>query len=153
MISKEVRTTKKDRPTSIEEDLKTEQIVDLIKLMSDDKSVLIFKTIFYASGDSSVVLRKHLKLSRKQYYRRISRLVKAGIVRRQKRRYFPTAFGRVFHNVQNLLGNAIKNYWKLKAIDSLGVVNESNIPEEERKSIVNLMMGNQQIKEILLSKS
>ena len=52
-----------------------------------------------------------------------------------------------------LLGTAINNYWKLKAIDSLGVANDDKVPREERMKIIDLMIGNPQIKEILLSTS
>jgi hypothetical protein len=58
------------------------------------------------------------------------------------------AFGRVVYDAQRLLGSAVNNYWKLKAINSLGV---ANVPKEERKKIIDLMIGNPQIKEILLS--
>jgi DNA-binding HxlR family transcriptional regulator len=132
---------------------RAKSLAEVINLISDDKSLLIFKTIFLASGDSSEILRTQLKLTRKQYYSRISRLTKAGLVRRQKGRYFVTAFGNVIYVVQKLLGNALKNYWKLQAIDSLGVAHDGNIPEEERIKIIDLMIGNQQIKEILLSKN
>ena len=130
---------------------KSEFLAEVIKLISDDKSLLIFKTIFLASGDSSENLRTQLKLTRKQYYSRISRLTKAGLVKRQKGRYFVTAFGRVIYDAQRLLGSAVKNYWKLKAIDSLGVANDDKVPREERMKIIDLMIGNPQIKEILLS--
>jgi DNA-binding HxlR family transcriptional regulator len=125
---------------------------EVIKLISDDKSLLIFKTIFLASGDSGENLRTQLKLTNKQYYSRISRLTKAGLVNRQKGRYFVTAFGRVIYDAQRLLGSAVKNYWKLKAIDSLGGANDDKMPGEERMKIIDLLLGNQQMKEILLSK-
>ena len=126
-------------------------LAGVIKLISDDKSLLIFCTIFLASGDSSETIRAELKLTRKQYYSRISRLIKAGLVKRQKGKYFLTAFGKVIYDSQKLLGTAVKNYWKLKAIDSLGVANDNKIPTEERTKIIDLMIGNPQIKEILLS--
>jgi hypothetical protein len=129
----------------------SESLAELIKLISDDKSLLTFKTIFLASGDSSEILRAQLKLTRKQYYTRISRLTKAGLVKRQKGRYFVTAFGRVIYDAQRLLGSAVKNHWKLKAIDSLKVANHDTLPKEERVKIIELMIGNQQIKKILLS--
>jgi DNA-binding transcriptional ArsR family regulator len=129
----------------------SESLAMVIKLLSEDKSLLIFKTIFLASGDSSENLRTQLKLTKKQYYSRISRLTKAGLVNRQKGRYFVTAFGRVIYDAQRLLGSALKNYWKLKAIDSLGMANDE-VPKEERMKIIELMIGNPQIKEILLSK-
>jgi predicted transcriptional regulator len=130
---------------------KLESLGNLMKLISDNKSLLIFKTIFLASGDSGENLRTQLNLTKKQYYSRISRLTKAGLVKRHKGRYFVTAFGRVIYDAQRLLGSAVKNYWKLKAIDSLGVANDNKIPTEERTKIINLMIGNPQIKEILLS--
>jgi len=129
----------------------SEPLAEIIKLISEDKSLVIFKTIFLASGDSSKTLRTQLKLTKKQFYPRISRLTKAGLVKRQKGRYFVTAFGRVIYDAQRLLGNALKNYWKLKAIDSLGVANDDKVPKEERMKIIDLMIGNPQIKEILLS--
>ena len=92
-----------------------------------------------------------MKLTRRQFYSRISRLIKNGLVKRQKGKYFVTAFGRVIYDAQKLLGNALKNYWKLNAIESLGVSQEGGIPEAERTKIIDQMIGNQQIKEILLS--
>jgi DNA-binding HxlR family transcriptional regulator len=134
-----------------ERNQKLESLGEVIKLISDTKSLLIFRTIFLASGDSSENLRTQLKLTKKQYYSRISRLTKAGLVNRQKGRYFVTAFGRVIYDVQRLLGSAVKNYWKLKAIDSLGVANDDKVHKEERMKIIDLMIGSPQIKEILLS--
>jgi hypothetical protein len=72
-------------------------------------------------------------------------------VKRQKGRYFVTAFGKVIYEALRLLGSAVKNHWTLKAIDSLGVANDNNVPKEERMKIIDLMIGNPQIKEILLS--
>jgi hypothetical protein len=130
---------------------RAKSLAEVINLISDDKSLLTFKTIFLASGDSSEILRTQLKLTRKQYYSRISRLTKAGLVKRQKGRYFVTAFGKVIYETQRLLASAVKNLWSLKAIDSLGVAIDDNVPKEERVNIINLMIGNPQIKEILLS--
>ena len=128
---------------------KLESLGNLMKLISDNKSLLIFKTIFLASGDSGENLRTQLNLTKKQYYSRISRLTKAGLVNRQKGRYFVTAFGKVIYDAQRLLGSAVKNYWKLKALDSL--VANDKVPKEERSKIIDLMISNPQIKEILLS--
>jgi len=127
----------------------SESLAVVINLISEDKSLLIFKTIFLASGDSSENLRTHLNLTKKQYYSRISRLTKAGLVNRQKGRYFVTAFGKVIYDAQRLLGSAVKNYWKLKALDSLAA--NDKVPKEERSKIIDLMISNPQIKEILLS--
>ena len=154
-ISGKVNTAKRKRDADVDtaRNQNSNLIAGIIKLISDDKTWLIFNTIFLESGDRSETLRTELKLTRKQYYSRISRLIKAGLVKRQKRKYFVTAFGRVIFDSHRLLGTAINNYWKLKAIDSLGVANDDKVPREERMKIIDLMIGNPQIKEILLSTS
>ena len=50
------------------------------------------------------------------------------------------------YDAQKVLGDAVKNRWKLKAIDSL-VANDM-MPKEERSKIIELMIGNQVIREI-----
>jgi predicted transcriptional regulator len=124
---------------------------DVIKLISDDKTWLIFNTIFLASGDSSENLTAGFKLTRKQYYSRMSSLIKAGLVKRQKGKYFVTTFGSVIFDAHRLLGDAVKDYWKLKAIDSLGVTNDSKMPKDQRKKIIEELIDNRQLKDISLS--
>jgi predicted transcriptional regulator len=58
----------------------------------------------------------------------MSILTKAGLVKRQKGRYFLTAFGKVIYsahlNLEAKVESAIDNYWKLKAVDLLGLLRE-----------------------------
>ncbi len=124
-------------------------MTDVIKTMSDEKSLLIFNAIYLAGGDESETIIDELKLTRKQYYSRMSQLQKTGLVTRQKGRYFHTAFGKVIYDSQRILGTAIKNYWNLRAIDSLGF-DENDVPKEECKRIIDELLGNQQLKDILL---
>lgn len=126
-------------------------IADVIKLISDDKTWLILNTIFLASGDSTENLTAGLKLTRKQYYSRMSSLIKAGVVKRQKGKYFVSTFGSVIFDAHRLLGNAMKDYWKLKAIDSLGVANDGKMPKNQRKKIIEELIDNRQLKDISLS--
>jgi hypothetical protein len=119
------------------------RLAEIIQIISDDKSVLLLQTIFTASGDTSEVLRTRLRLCRKQYYSKMSRMSKAGLVKRQKGRYFVTAF-----DAHRLLVSAVKNHWKLKAIDSWKY---DLLPKEERVKIIEGMIGNQQMRQILLS--
>ncbi len=150
---KKVNTSKRKRDddADITRNQNSKFVAGIIKLIADDKTWLIFSTIFLASGDSSETLRTELKLTRKQYYSRISRLIKAGLVKRQKGKHFVTAFGRVIFDSQRLLGIAIKTYWKLKAIDSLGVANDSKMPKEQRNKIIEELIDNRQLKDISLS--
>lgn len=126
---------------------------EFIRLIMDDKSRLMFGTIFLMNGESSDVLINQLKLTRKQFYSRISRLVKARLIRRQKGKYFLTSYGTVIYVTHRLLENAVKNYWRLKSLDLIEVANKNNIPKEERVKIIDQLIANQQIKKILLSGS
>jgi hypothetical protein len=45
--------------------------------------------------------------------------------------------------------NAVNNYWKLKAIDSLEQ-SDHRYTEEERKKLINTLIDNQEIKDTLV---
>ena len=93
-------------------------LAKVLKSISDDESLELFR--FIANNDSdSESLRNRTKMTRKQYYSRMSRLMKAGLVKRKNGKHNLTAFGRVIYDTQITIENAINNYWKLKAIDSL----------------------------------
>jgi predicted transcriptional regulator len=135
-----------------EENQRAEHLADLLKIMTNEQSLRIFNTILLEGHLKTEVLRTRLKLSRKEYYSRITRLTRAGLVRREKGRYYVTSFGKVIHEAQKIIEGGLKNYWILKAIDSLGAADADKImPEEERTKIIDLVMGDQRIKEILLS--
>ena len=57
--------------------------ISLLYVLSDKEASNIFKSIASAESNSDILITQ-LKLTRKQYYSRISRLTKAGLVKRQK---------------------------------------------------------------------
>jgi hypothetical protein len=72
------------------------------------------------------------------------------LIKRKQGKYALTAFGKVVYDiVQIKLENAVNNYWKLKAIDSLEMSNE--LPAEERKKFIDNLIDNHEIKAILVS--
>ena len=74
-------------------------IVDVIKAISDDKSLVLFNTIALASGNADT-LKITLKLTRKQYYSRMAGLTSAGLVIRRKGNFFLSSFGRLVYDAQ-----------------------------------------------------
>jgi hypothetical protein len=128
---------------------KLDSTADILNAISDDKSLAIFNTIALTGTDSSILISK-INLTRKQYYSRISSLIRSGLIRKEKREHFLTSFGKIVYEVQMTIGNAINNSWKLKAIDSLET--SDNLPLEERLKIIDKIIENKEIKEILLSK-
>ena len=121
-------------------------LAKVLKSISDDESLELFR--FIANNDSdSESLRNRTKMTRKQYYSRMSRLMKAGLVKRKNGKHNLTAFGRVIYDTQITIENAINNYWKLKAIDSLEM--SDDLPVEERKKLIDNLIENNGIREIL----
>ena len=126
-------------------------VVDVIQAISDDKSLVLFNTIALASGNSDA-LKTTLKLTRKQYYSRMSGLVNAGLITRKNGNYFVSSFGKIVYDVQLIIGKAVESYWKLKALDSFKLSSSAGpqlTAEEYSRIIDTLMNGNDEIKDIL----
>jgi predicted transcriptional regulator len=117
--------------------------------ISDKQSLELFRYIAVTNGDSEN-LRTKIDLTRKQYYSRLSRMTKAGIVKRKNGRHSLTAFGRVVYDAQTIIEKAVNNYWKLKAVDSLEM--SEDLPKEERLKLIDNLLDNKDIKEILYNK-
>jgi Mn-dependent DtxR family transcriptional regulator len=58
-------------------------------------------------------------MARKQYYSRLNHLINAGLVTRKSGKYFLTSSGKEVYELRILIGQAVENYWKLEAIDSI----------------------------------
>lgn len=119
--------------------------------ISDDKSLFLFKAIALTSRDANS-LRNKGKLTRKQFYTRISRLIKIGLAKRSSGKYFLTAYGSVVYDAQKIIENAHANYWKLKAIDSLELAQDER-SVRERKKIIDTLIDDKDLKESLLERS
>jgi predicted transcriptional regulator len=124
-------------------------VADILKAMYDDKSLCIFNTIGLANDFDSDILIRNMDLSCKQFYSRIRKLTEAGLVKRHKARYHLTSLGKIVYHAQLLIGNAVRDYWKLKALDSLHV-SDNGIPIEEQEKIINTIIDDQKIKKMIL---
>jgi predicted transcriptional regulator len=127
-------------------------VVDILAAISDDKSLLLFKTIALSDieSNSSDTLLGILHFTRKQYYSRMDKLAKAGLVLKKNGKYLLTNMGRIVYDAQTTLEKVVGNYWKLKAVDALEMSDE--FQDEEYDKIINALIDNEQLKE-RLSKS
>jgi hypothetical protein len=123
---------------------------DILNAIADDSSLILFNTIAITDRTSSDILISKLKLTRKQYYSRLFRLIKNGLVKRKNGKYFLTSFGKIVYGAQLLIEKAVEQYWALKAIDSLEMSNNNILTEERNKIISILLERNPQIIEILV---
>jgi predicted transcriptional regulator len=126
-------------------------IIEILKSISDSKALVIFNTIAHSSTSTSDILITKLKITRKQYYSRLSALTKAGLLQRENGRYSLTSLGKVIHNVQLSLENAMDNYWNLKAIDSILMSDNFELKRQEIVKIVDTLVKDSKIKEIVLA--
>jgi len=121
-------------------------VVEILEAISDVKSLKLFNTIATKGGNSED-LSVQLKLSRKEYYSRMSRLMKTGMVKRKNGKHFLTAFGKIVYDAQVTVKKAVESYWKLKAIDSIDLSDEITV--KERDKLIHTLLDDVEISEIL----
>jgi hypothetical protein len=119
------------------------------RALSDEKSLGLFKTIAAISPDSVVLISK-LNLTTKQYNARVLRLIDAGLIKKHKGKYSLTALGEILYECHCLAEKAIKDKWKLKAIDI--VESSKELPKEEYSKLVNQLLSDGVLKQILVAR-
>jgi hypothetical protein len=124
-------------------------VADILESISDEKALALFKIIALAKPDSEILITK-TQLSRKQYYSRMSVLMRSGLVNRNKGRYALTAFGKVIHDIEITIEIALENLWKLRAVDLLQV--EKALSKEEQTRILDTLIDSAKIKDVLLAR-
>jgi predicted transcriptional regulator len=67
-------------------------VMEVLKSISDDKSLVLFNTIALANGETNIQIKK-MGLTTKQYYSRISKLTKDDLIKRTNGRYSLTVLG------------------------------------------------------------
>jgi hypothetical protein len=114
--------------------------------LSDTKSFYLLSKIAFAEVDSQSLLSE-TKLSAKAFYSRMSRLLKIGIITRKGGMYSLTSFGKIVYHAQDLIATALNNYWRLSALDSLGMIDAH--PTRDYNKISNSLLGDCVIENIL----
>ena len=121
-------------------------VADVLKTISDSGSLELFRIVALTKPDTDMLISK-TRLTRKQYYSKMSRLMKAGLIMRKKGKYILSAFGKIIYHTLVTMENAVSNYSKFKVIDSLEM--SKDVPAEERKKLIDSLIDNQEIKAIL----
>jgi hypothetical protein len=127
--------------------MKSQSVEDVLRVISDVKSLDMFCSIAKGCVESDV-LKLTEGLSRKQYYSRTEHLLEVGLIKRKKGRFSLTAFGAVVYHAQFVIESGIKNYWKLKAVDS--IQSSTEIGEQERAKLIKSILGDNRIERILV---
>jgi hypothetical protein len=131
----------------------TPSVSAILKKISDDKTLTLFNSIAISMGDRNIHLRE-MSLTSKQYYSRISGLMAAGLIRRQRGRYALTLLGKVVYDTHLNIGKALSYYWKLKAIESIDISSpDARLPKEELIQLINTLIDNHFIRDFLIRES
>lgn len=119
-------------------------LVDILSLIAERKCSVIFRTIGELDVPTELQITK-LNMTRKQFYSRISQLLRNDLIRKTHGKYELTLFGKVVFAIENKIQHSIDNYWKLKAIETL----DENLPELEKTSLINSIVDDPLIRDLL----
>ena len=123
-------------------------MVDILSALSDDKAFILYNTIALGEGNDLKTLIKNMGITSHQYYSRILRITKAGLVKRENGRYVTTALGTVVFEAVSMVGKALNHYWVLKAIESF----QSSVTVDSKEHIsklIDTLIDDLKIKKIL----
>jgi hypothetical protein len=123
-----------------------QSVANIFNSLSDEQSVMLFTTIATKSI-SSVELRSKISLTRKQYYSKLSRMVRVGLIKRRSGKLVVTTLGKIVYELQKVVQNAYNNHWKLKVLDSIEMSEE--LPREERMKLMDNLIEDSRLKQIL----
>jgi DNA-binding transcriptional ArsR family regulator len=123
-------------------------VEDVLKAVSDSKSLDMFRSIAKGSIVSEV-LKQTKGLSKKQYYFRMRQLLKAGLVQRIRGSFSLTCLGAVVYHAQLIVEKGVNNYWKLKAIDS--IQSSAEIGQNDRMKLIKTIIDDSGIESILIA--
>jgi hypothetical protein len=129
----------------------------IFKIISLTGYLAFLKTIATAEEANTKILISELKITRKQYYSRLSNLMKAGLVQKKCGDGKYTCFslsemGRLVYNSLSIIECAFDNRLKLEIIDLIdeGNSDEARFSKEEFAKLVDTLIDNSEVREILL---
>lgn len=120
---------------------------DILNAIADEKAFKLLNTIATTDYESEDLVRV-VNLSRKEFYSRVSRFIDTGLVKRRGGKYSMTLFGRLVHEVEIVIEDALRSHWKLKALEEIETFSE--LPPGERENIIDSLVDNEFIKRIYL---
>lgn len=123
-----------------------QSVANIFNSLSDEQSVMLFTTIATKSV-SSVELMSKISLTRKQYYSKLSRMVRVGLIKRRSGKLVVTTLGKIVYELQKVVQDAYNDHWKLKVLDSIEM--SEDLPREERKKLMDNLIEDSRLKQIL----
>jgi hypothetical protein len=125
---------------------------DVFKALSNPVGLKLFKLIAL-DGNSMMLtsdfLNSQIKVTRKQFYQNMSRLVnKTGLILRKSGHYTLSNYGKVVFHSLNIINRGSECFWALKALDSTDL-SPSDIPSEQMLEISARLIEDKDIQKIV----
>jgi predicted transcriptional regulator len=115
----------------------TPSTIQILNVIKDTKSLNLLNALVIGNNRALDMMVK-LSISRKEFYSRIPKFLRAGMIKCVGGKYSITAFGSVIHEIQLTLRAAVENYSKLKILDlSSSSSNVMGMKLEEQVIITN----------------
>ena len=113
----------------------------------DSTSINIIGLVHNDSQTPETIMKK-LNITLKQYSVRISKLLKAGLVKRKSKKYSITSFGKIVYDAYSKIARAAINLSTLKVMDTIKL--NKNISHDEYRNVIEYLISDNQLKNILL---
>jgi hypothetical protein len=125
---------------------------DVFKALSNPVGLKLFKLIALDGNSmmlTSEFLNSQIKVTRKQFYQNMSRLVnKTGLILRNRGHYTLSNYGKVVFHSLNIINRGSECFWALKALDSTDL-SPSDIPSEQMLEISARLIEDKDIQKIV----
>lgn len=131
---------------------KSPNVQTVLSATSDKKNLelLLLISTLDTEDRNSFFLSKKLDLSRKQLYRRIIKLNKAGLIKRKSGSYYLTAFGMVISQSIRVIEDGLRTYSSLRALDVINI--SQQVTKEEITKLIEALVKDEKVKNILKKK-
>lgn len=108
---------------------------DILNSICNSESLQLFSTIALAGGNASSLVGK-LNLTRKQYYSKMARLLKTGLIKKHGSDFCLTTFGVTIYEILDELRQISDRYWNSKT--HTNYENQMNYSESDENAITKL---------------
>ena len=123
-------------------------MLSVLKVLADKHCLKILTVIANDVNVASHTLQSSIGFSKKQHYSRTQQLLECGLVKRKHGIFSLTSFGKVIYRSKLKIDAAFKEYYALKAVDSILATKE--ISDHNRKELINNIVNDNGIKMVLL---
>ncbi|MPZ07617.1 MAG: hypothetical protein GEU26_14575 [Nitrososphaeraceae archaeon] len=128
-------------------------IIDILSALSDEKALILFNTITLGKCYDFKTLIKSMGITQSQYYSRLRRISKMGLVKRENGKYMATTLGNVVYEAVSMVAKALNYYWALKAIELVLSSSPAADSREDKSMLTSMLIDSliddNQLKKIL----